>query len=335
MAHFIPLPSSDTPTCQRALTGCDRISKRLHQPLFISTPVSTWDPALITRPTIESHTLQKITTLRAFRTQTANWRNGEARIALVPTMGALHDGHLSLVKLAKKQADRVVVSVFVNPTQFAKGEDLSRYPRDEASDLKKLRALDVDVVWAPSVKVMYGATFATSIVPSGAALELEGAFRPKHFAGVATVCCKLFNQVIPDIAIFGEKDYQQLSVIKQLVRDLNMPVKIVAGKTLRANDGLALSSRNRYLSAKQRDIAPALAATLKATAISAKQGERISSLETKTARRLTKAGFATVDYVAVRDAETLGPYKMGTTRRGRVLAAAWLGKTRLIDNCAI
>lgn len=279
--------------------------------------------------------MQKITTLRALRAKTADWRHDGARIALVPTMGALHDGHLSLVTLAKKRAERVVVSIFVNPTQFAEGEDLSRYPRDEAGDLKKLRALDVDVVWAPSVKVMYGDTCATTVVPSGAARDLEGAFRPEHFAGVATVCCKLFNQVAPDIAVFGEKDYQQLCVIKQLVRDLDLPVKIVGGKTLRARDGLALSSRNQYLTGPERKIAPTLCDILKTTAKRAKEGARISSLEDKAARDLVRAGFTKIDYVAVRDAETLGPYKAGTKRRGRVLAAAWLGKTRLIDNCAV
>jgi len=250
-------------------------------------------------------------------------------------MGALHDGHLSLVTRAKKQAQRVVVSIFVNPTQFCEGEDLSRYPRDEAGDLIKLRALDVYAVWAASIKVIYGDAFATSIVPGGAADGLAGAFRPEHFAGVATVCCKLFNQVTPDIAVFGEKDYQQLCVIKQLVRDLDLPIKIVGGKTLRAKDGLALSSRNRYLSERERACAPELAATLKATALRAKEGAGVGALERKAARDLTKARFTKVDYIAVRDAETLGPYKAGTKRRGRVLAAAWLGKTRLIDNCAV
>ena len=279
--------------------------------------------------------MRKITALRGLRTQTADWRDSGETVALVPTMGALHDGHLSLVTRAKKQAQRVVVSIFVNPTQFTEGEDLSRYPRDEAGDLKKLRGLDVDAVWAPSVKVMYGATFATSIVPDGAADGLEGAFRPEHFAGVATVCCKLFNQVTPDIAVFGEKDYQQLCVIKQLVRDLDLPIKIIGGKTLRAKDGLALSSRNRFLTDRERASAPKLAEALKTIAKRAKEGARISILEDKAVRDLAKAGFTKVDYVAVRDAETLGPYKAGTKRRGRVLAAAWLGKTRLIDNCVV
>lgn len=247
-------------------------------------------------------------------------------------MGALHEGHLSLVRLAKKKADRIVVSIFVNPTQFGDGEDLSRYPRDEAGDLEKLRTLDVDAVWAPSVNVMYGDQFATSIVPGGAAEGLEGAFRPLHFTGVATVCCKLFQQVSPDIAVFGEKDFQQLAVLKQIVRDLDLQVAIVAGKTQREKDGLALSSRNRYLSKKDREVAPALAQILKAAAKCAKEGARLRTLENRAERQLLSAGFTKVDYVAVRDADTLGPYRSGTTRRGRVLAAAWLGKTRLIDN---
>lgn len=284
---------------------------------------------------LERALLRKLTTCSTLRTQTSRWRNDGARIALVPTMGALHDGHLSLVKLAKARADRVIVSIFVNPTQFGEGEDLTRYPRDEAGDFKKLRALDVDAIWAPSIEEMYGPHFATTIEPQGAALDLEGAFRPEHFAGVATVCCKLFNQVTPDIAIFGEKDYQQLCVIRQLVRDLNLPLKILAGSTLRAKDGLALSSRNRYLTEAQRAIAPTLAAVLKATAKRAKEGARTSSLEDKAARDLKKAGFKKIDYVTVRDAETLGPYKHASKRKGRVLGAAWLGKTRLIDNCAL
>lgn len=266
------------------------------------------------------------------RALTTKWKSAGERVALVPTMGALHDGHLSLVASAKKKSDRVVVSIFVNPTQFAEDEDLSTYPRDEAGDLKKLRALDVDCVWAPQTETMYGANFATKIVPEGAALGLEGAFRPDHFAGVATVCCKLFNQVQADIAMFGEKDYQQLCVIRQLVRDLDLPLKIEAGKTIRAKDGLALSSRNRYLSATARQIAPALAKVLREAAAQAKAGGRISSIETKAARTLIKAGFQSVDYVAVRDGETLGPYHANANRPGRVLAAAWLDQTRLIDN---
>lgn len=279
--------------------------------------------------------MRKMTTLPALRRQISAWRDAGDRIALVPTMGALHAGHLSLVELAQKHGTRVVVSIFVNPTQFAAGEDLSDYPRDEKGDFKKLRALDVDGVWMPPVATMYGETFATTIQPEGTALNLEGAFRPEHFSGVATVCCKLFNQVSPDAVIFGEKDFQQLAVIRQLVDDLDMAIKVVAGKTKRDADGLALSSRNRYLTDDERALAPALFATLKAAAKEAKAGGRATSIERKANRALLKAGFADVDYVAVRDAATLGPYQAGSKRPGRVLAAAWLGTTRLIDNCAI
>lgn len=289
--------------------------------------------------------MRKISSLSTLRRQTLAWRQAGERIALVPTMGALHDGHLSLVRLAHKRADRVVVSIFVNPTQFAEGEDLTTYPRDEAGDFKKLRAEAVDAVWSPSPETMYADTFATSIKPEGAALGLEGEFRPHHFGGVATVCCKLFNQVMPDAALFGEKDFQQLAVMRQLVRDLDMNLKIVAGKTMRAKDGLALSSRNRYLSTDERALAPVLYATLKAARTDAHElkavkdtksaGRQIRAIESKAARALIKAGFGKVDYVACCDAETLGPYQPASQRKGRILAAAWLGKTRLIDNCAV
>lgn len=279
--------------------------------------------------------MRKVTTQNALHRLTATWRDSGERIGLVPTMGALHDGHLSLVRLARQKAERVIVSIFVNPTQFGEGEDLERYPRDEAGDFKKLRALDVDAVWMPSAKTMYPDGFATTIVPAGAADGLEGAFRPQHFAGVATVCCKLFNQVSPDVVVFGEKDFQQLAVIRQLVRDLDMATKVVGGKTERAKDGLALSSRNRYLTDAERGIAPVLYATLRAAADRVKAGGRTRTIEAKAARDLIDAGFKKVDYVAIRDAATLGPYQPGQKQAGRILAAAWLGKTRLIDNCRI
>ena len=279
--------------------------------------------------------VRKTTSIKTLRSKTSAWQQKQAKVALVPTMGALHAGHLSLVKLAKKQVDLVVVSIFVNPTQFAADEDLSRYPQDEAGDLSKLADLNVDLVWAPSVEVMYGAEFATSIEPAGAALELEGAFRPHHFSGVATVCCKLFNQVRPDIAVFGEKDYQQLCVLRQMVRDLNMDLKIIAGRTVREKDGLALSSRNRYLSDQERLIAPTLSAVIKDAAKRAKEGGRVAIIEAKAMRDLARAGFSQVDYVSLRDAQSLKPYKAKQDSPGRVLAAAWLGRTRLIDNCAI
>lgn len=260
--------------------------------------------------------------------------NGE-RIALVPTMGALHAGHLALVSLAKKKADRAVVSIFVNPTQFAPTEDLSRYPRDEAGDVAKLAPAGADLVWAPSVEEMYAPGAATRIVPEGAALGLEGEFRPQHFAGVATVCCKLFSQVTPDIAVFGEKDYQQLAVIRQMVRDLNLPLTIIGLPTVREKDGLALSSRNAYLSADERKVAPSLNKSIHQVAEKISQGKPLVAAIATARSELLRAGFGKVDYIEVRDAETLAPFEPRAGRRGRVLAAAWLGKTRLIDNVAV
>jgi pantoate--beta-alanine ligase len=277
----------------------------------------------------------------------ASWRQAGESIALVPTMGALHDGHLALVKLASKKASRVVVSIFVNPTQFSADEDLSRYPRDEAGDLAKLAAEQADLVWAPSVGEMYPDAFATSIEPKGAALGLEGDMRPEHFAGVATVCAKLFNQVTPDVAIFGEKDYQQLCVIRQLVRDLDLNMKIIGLPTVREKDGLARSSRNRYLSAAQRAVAPALYREIANVAEGARllSGSRklsgspaayLEALCRDASERLHATGFQKIDYIAVRDAETLAPVAAFTPGiKLRVLAAAWLGATRLIDNVSV
>lgn len=270
--------------------------------------------------------------LKALRKKIAAWRKEGETVALVPTMGALHEGHLGLVKQARKKADRTVVSIFVNPTQFAPTEDLSRYPRDEAGDVAKLAGAGADLVWAPAVEEMYPAGSATRIVPEGAALGLEGEFRPHHFGGVATVCCKLFSQVTPDFAVFGEKDYQQLAVIRQMVRDLNLPLEIVGLPTVRAKDGLALSSRNAYLSDEERKIAPALQRALHAIAVMAAKGGPINRAIETAKEDLLKLGFAKIDYIEVRDAETLAPFDPASGRPGRVLAAAWLGKTRLIDN---
>lgn len=283
-------------------------------------------------------TIKIIRTVADLRRQTAKWRGAGKSIALVPTMGALHSGHVSLVKLAKKKADRVVVSIFVNPTQFAAGDDLSRYPRDEAGDVATLASLDADVVWAPSVDDMYPAGFSTSVTAGSAAAELEGACRPGHFGGVATVCCKLFSQVTADVAIFGEKDFQQLIVLRQMVRDLNLPLTLVAAPTKREKDGLALSSRNRYLSADERAIAPALYGVISELAADVGAGADIPAGIVNARRKLLHAGFAKVDYVDVRDAETLeAPSEtvQESARPLRVLAAVWLGTTRLIDNVAV
>lgn len=276
-----------------------------------------------------------VRTVKALRSAVQKWRAAGESVALVPTMGALHDGHLTLVTLARRKADRTVVSIFVNPTQFGPTEDLSRYPRDEAGDAKKLGAAGTDLIWAPTPEEMYPEGFATTIVPKGAALPLEGEFRPHHFGGVATVCTKLFSQVTPDVAIFGEKDYQQLCVIRQTVSDLNLPVRIVAGPTSRDRDGLARSSRNAYLTADERAVAPALNRALKGIAAIAAKGGLINKAIDVATHDLLQAGFSKVDYLAVCDAETLAPFESKAGRPGRVLGAALLGTTRLIDNIAV
>jgi len=265
----------------------------------------------------------------------ARWRAKGDTVGLVPTMGALHAGHLKLVAEARKKAKRVVISIFVNPRQFAPSEDFARYPRDEAADLAKLAKLAKaggDLVWSPDASEMYPEGFATRIEAEGAAEGLETDFRPHFFGGVATVCCKLFLQVAPDVALFGEKDYQQLCVIRQMVRDLDLPLAIKGVATVREKDGLALSSRNAYLSADERRVAPMLYATLTRLAEAIRDGGSIALLRADASVALLAAGFTKVDYIEVRDAGTLGPYDRAAGREGRILAAAWLGKTRLIDN---
>ncbi len=269
-------------------------------------------------------------TIAELHTVVRHWQHTGETHALIPTMGALHDGHLALVQLGRQHAQRSVVSIFVNPAQFAPTEDLARYPRDEAGDLTKLASVGCDLVWAPDPAEMYPPGFATRIVPGGAALGLEADFRPDFFAGVATVCCKLFNQVLPTHAVFGEKDYQQLCVVRQMVRDLDLPVVIVGAPTIREQDGLAMSSRNRYLSPQERQLAPALREALE-TVAQAAHGDAEGAVQEAT-RILTWKGFK-VDYIAVRDAETLGRHIAGAQKL-RVLAAARLGNTRLIDNVA-
>jgi pantoate--beta-alanine ligase len=283
-----------------------------------------------------SKTVKICRTVKDLRKQVAKWREAGKTVALVPTMGALHAGHLALVKLAKKKADRVVVSIFVNPTQFAATEDLSRYPRDEAGDLAKLATVDADLAWAPDAAEMYPEGFSTSVVPGSAAEGMEGAIRPQHFGGVATVCCKLFSQVTPDFAIFGEKDFQQLTVLKQMVRDLNLPLKIIGAPTERADDGLALSSRNAYLTEAERKVAPALHVVISELAKAVGKGADIPAGVANAKRKLLAAGFAALDYVEVRDAETLQPVERAADdTKLRVIAAVRLGKTRLIDNVRV
>ena len=272
-------------------------------------------------------------TVADLRTYLAAWRKATKSIALVPTMGALHAGHLSLVTLAKSKADRVVVSIFVNPIQFAPREDFNTYPRDEAGDIEKLGKAGADLVFMPDTAEMYPGGFSTKVSIGDLTEDLCGANRPNHFDGVATVVTKLLLQCTPDMAIFGEKDYQQLLVIKHLVRDLNIPVEILGGEIVRENDGLALSSRNAYLSPSERETAPLLHQTISEVAASLARGEGADAACVAGRFKLEAAGFR-VDYVAVRDPDTLKPLT-GPVKRARVLAAAYLGKTRLIDNVPV
>jgi pantoate--beta-alanine ligase len=272
-------------------------------------------------------------TVADLRAHVAPWRKAGKSIALVPTMGALHAGHLSLVTLAKSKADRVVVSIFVNPIQFGPREDFSTYPRDEAGDIEKLRAAGADLVFAPNTAEMYPAGFSTKVSIGDLTEDLCGANRPNHFDGVATVVTKLLLQCAPDMAIFGEKDYQQLLVIKHLVRDLNVPVEILGGDIVREKDGLALSSRNAYLSPAERKTAPLLHQTISEVAAALARGEGADAACVAGRFKLEAAGFR-VDYIAVRDPDTLKPLS-GPVKHARVLAAAYLGKTRLIDNVLV
>jgi len=265
----------------------------------------------------------------------ASWRARRDTIALVPTMGALHAGHIALVKLASRRADRVIVSIFLNPTQFAPHEDLASYPRTLCNDISQLAAVKTDLVWSPSVETMYPSGFATRIVPEGAATAgLEDAFRPHFFAGVATVVAKLFIQCQPDIAVFGEKDFQQLKVVAQLARDLNLKTRVMGATTIREKDGLALSSRNAYLSADERIVAPLLHRVIADCAKSIVAGKPISGVLENGRAEIARAGFA-LDYLEARHADTLAP--IGARGEGpiRLLVAARIGKTRLIDNVAV
>jgi len=268
-------------------------------------------------------------------TNLSAWRKQGARIALVPTMGALHAGHLSLVAKAREQADKIVMSIFVNPTQFAPSEDFSSYPRSLEADAEKFAAAGGDLVFAPQPAEIYPAGFATMIEPAGPAkMGLEDAFRPSHFAGVATIVAKLFNLSRPDCAIFGEKDYQQLKVVTRLVRDLDFDIEIIAAPTLREADGLALSSRNAYLSAEERSRAPKLQAALARCAEAIRNEAPISSALKNAKEEMAAAGFMT-DYLTARHAETLEPVDSREAGPIRLLAAARLGRTRLIDNIEV
>jgi pantoate--beta-alanine ligase len=285
-------------------------------------------PVMAQRPTVTR-------TVATLREALRPYRAKRQTIALVPTMGALHRGHLALVKEAQKRARRVVVSIFVNPAQFAPHEDFGSYPRRFEADVKALSEAKVDMVWAPSPEVMYPAGFATRVAPEGAALAgLEDKFRPHFFGGVATVVSKLFTQVSPDFAIFGQKDYQQLRVVTQMAKDLDLAVKVVGLKTVREADGLALSSRNVYLSELERGHGPVLYRTLQTCARRIKAGEPIEMVLEEGRLDITRAEFA-LDYLEARHALTLAQVASLAEGPIRLLVAAKIGKTRLIDNLGV
>jgi pantoate--beta-alanine ligase len=272
-------------------------------------------------------------TVHDLRAQVAAWRAAGEGVGLVPTMGALHEGHLSLVRLAKTRVRRVVVSLFVNPTQFAPSEDLAAYPRDEAGDAALLAAEGCDLLYAPTPEEIYPPGFATSVKVEGVSAPMDGISRPHHFGGVATVVAKLLIQCAPDVAVFGEKDYQQLLVIRRLVRDLDLPVEIIGAPTARDADGLALSSRNAYLGHNERPLAGRLNVVLQEAAAALARGETVETVEARGRSALKRAGFGEVDYFEVRHAEDLSRQGPGpVTAPARVFVAVRLGKARLIDN---
>lgn len=275
-----------------------------------------------------------VRTVAELRGRVRGWRGEGETVGLVPTMGGIHDGHLALVRAAGERFDHTVATLFVNPRQFGVGEDFGAYPRNEEEDARRLEAAGVDLLFAPPESVMYPEGHSTRVEVAGLGSILEGVFRPDFLTGVATVVAKLFLQVLPDAALFGEKDFQQLRVVQRMVRDLDVPVEIVGVPTVRDPDGLALSSRNLYLSVAEREIAPALFTTLSAVAQAVRAGADPGERERWAESELVSAGFERVDYVAVRDGATLGPYAAGQGP-GRVLAAARLGETRLIDNVAL
>ncbi|MBA3051311.1 pantoate--beta-alanine ligase [Brevundimonas sp.] len=284
----------------------------------------------------ETRPLPVVRSIAALRETVSDWRRQGFTVGFVPTMGALHDGHLALVHEAGRRADRVVASVFVNPAQFAAHEDLGTYPRQEAQDADLLAGAGCHLLFAPAAEEMYPADATTTISVGGPAEGLEGEFRPQMFGGVALVVAKLLNQVQPDVAVFGEKDWQQLMVVRRLVRDLDIPTEIVGSPTMRDGHGLALSSRNAYLSEAELEVARRLNGVLAEAAVAAAAGVALTAVEGEAREALLRAGFSHVDYVAVRRAGDLAPYAGGVADApGRILAAAWLGRTRLIDNMAV
>jgi pantoate--beta-alanine ligase len=279
--------------------------------------------------------VQIIRDLAGLRAACEALRDEGRGIALVPTMGALHAGHIALVEEGRRRAGAVIASIFVNPRQFAPGEDLAKYPRRERADFNMLEAAGCDIVWAPPGEIMYPEGFATTVSITGVTEPLEGAARPGHFDGVATVVLKLLNQVAPDVALFGEKDWQQLVVIRRLVRDLDLPVEIVGVPTVRDDHGIALSSRNAYLSEDELAAARALPRALGEAAAAIGRGEPVDAALAAACARLNEAGFGEIDYVTLRDAETLAPIDRLGTAPARLLAAARLGAARLLDNLPV
>lgn len=281
-----------------------------------------------------SNRMQSIREFGSLRTALQNIRQGNSILGLVPTMGALHTGHMKLVTTAMERCDAVVVSIFVNPTQFGEGEDLDAYPRQEAADAALLEAAGVDLIWAPTVDQVYPDGFATNVSVSGVSAGLCGGSRPGHFDGVATVVAKLFNQVRPDAAFFGEKDYQQLAVIRRMARDLDFTHDIIGVPTVRDEDGLALSSRNAYLTPEQRGQAVALPDTMRDVTDAIVKGGIIATILDDAKQKLLASGFHKVDYFELRNADTLENMTI-FDKPARLLAAAHIGSTRLIDNIAV
>jgi pantoate--beta-alanine ligase len=275
-----------------------------------------------------------VRTLPALRAHVASWRRDGAKIAVVPTMGALHGGHLSLVEAAKTRADRVIVTLFVNPRQFNNNNDLKLYPRTETEDSIKLAPLNVDIVYAPDEATMYPPGFATTVSVDGISKGLCGAYRPGHFDGVATIVAKLFLQTGADLAFFGEKDFQQIAVVRRMASDLDIPIDIKLCPTVREADGLAMSSRNVRLSPAERLIAPTLATTLFAVAQKLQQGEPVAPTLAKGKAAILSAGFREIDYLELRDEQNLQPLDT-MNDNARLHVAAWLGQTRLIDTVKV
>jgi pantoate--beta-alanine ligase len=275
--------------------------------------------------------LEIVRTVADLRAQVAQYRRSGASVGLVPTMGALHDGHLTLARSAKLDNARVIATLFVNPKQFGPAEDMARYPRDEAADVALLREVGVDLLFAPDVGEMYPEGFSTSVSVGGLTQYMEGVSRPNFLSGVATVVSKLLLQALPDRAYFGEKDFQQLQVVRRMVRDLNIPVAIIAVPTIREADGLAMSSRNRYLSPAQRKIASALPQVMHDTVAELRSGAAAAAITAAAKGRLHKAGFDRIDYLELCDEATLQPIP-SAHGPSRLFVAAYVGTTRLIDN---